>query len=164
MESTVKDKLLDRTGWMILEALQENCRISFKDLGRRVGLSTPAVIERVRRMEEAGIIEGYRAVINPRMVGYSFRVMLAVSSVYNNPDHVVMKALEELPEVIRCWSVTGANDFYMEALIPSMEFLQELLTRLSRHGRINTSIVLPQMGGSGKVSPPRDVLPDEAGR
>ncbi|EHM10857.1 transcriptional regulator [Thermanaerovibrio velox DSM 12556] len=149
-------KLLDPTGWRILEVLQENCRISYKELGRRVGLSTPAVIERVRRMEEEGIIEGYRAVVNPRKVGYSFRVMLAVSSVYNNPDHVVMKALEEVPEVIRCWSVTGSNDFYMEALIPSMEFLQELLTKLSQHGRIVTSIVLPVMGGSGRVTPPRE--------
>ncbi|WP_423218549.1 Lrp/AsnC family transcriptional regulator [Thermanaerovibrio acidaminovorans] len=154
------DRLLDETGWRILEELQENCRISYKELGRRVGLSTPAVIERVRRMEEAGIIEGYRAVVNPRRVGYSFRVMLAMSSIYSNPDDPIMRALEELPEVIRCWSVTGSNDFYMEALIPSMEFLEALLTRMSRHGRIVTSVVLPNLGGSGsgRVTRPREGL------
>jgi Lrp/AsnC family leucine-responsive transcriptional regulator len=62
--------------------------------------------------------------------------------------------------VIRCWSVTGSNDFYMEALIPSMEFLEALLTRMSRHGRIVTSVVLPNLGGSGsgRVTRPREGL------
>ena len=152
------EKLLDDTGWRILEELQGDARLSYKELGRRVSLSTPAVIERVRRMEEAGILEGYRGVVNPQKVGYAFRVILAVATVYNNPDHVIFRTLAEIPEVIRSWSVTGSNDFYLEALIPSMEFLEDLLVRLSAHGRITTSIVLPRMGGSERIPRPRHRL------
>ena len=152
------EKLLDDTGWRILEELQGDARLSYKELGRRVNLSTPAVIERVRRMEEAGILEGYRGVVNPQKVGYAFRVILAVATVYNNPDHVIFRTLAEIPEVIRSWSVTGSNDFYLEALIPSMEFLEDLLVRLSAHGRITTSIVLPRMGGSERIPRPRHRL------
>ena len=152
------EKLLDDTGWRILEELQGDARLSYKELGRRVNLSTPAVIERVRRMEEAGILEGYRGVVNPQKVGYAFRVILAVATVYNNPDHVILRTLAEIPEVIRSWSVTGSNDFYLEALIPSMEFLEDLLVRLSAHGRITTSIVLPRMGGSERIPRPRHRL------
>ena len=109
-------------------------------------------------MEEAGILEGYRGVVNPQKVGYAFRVILAVATVYNNPDHVILRTLAEIPEVIRSWSVTGSNDFYLEALIPSMEFLEDLLVRLSAHGRITTSIVLPRMGGSERIPRPRHRL------
>ena len=94
------EKLLDDTGWRILEELQGDARLSYKELGRRVNLSTPAVIERVRRMEEAGILEGYRGVVNPQKVGYAFRVILAVATVYNNPDHVILRTLAEIPEGI----------------------------------------------------------------
>lgn len=62
-------RLLDDTGWQILEELQGDARLSFSELGRRVGLSTPAVTQRVRRMEDAGIITGYRAVVDPATVG-----------------------------------------------------------------------------------------------
>ncbi len=64
------ERLLDETGWHLLEALQENARLSFSELGQRVGLSSPAVAERVRRMEDAGIITGYRAEVNTAKIGY----------------------------------------------------------------------------------------------
>ena len=113
-----------------------------------------------RLLDETGwrILEGCRGVVNPRKVGCSFRVILAVATVYNNPDHVILRTLAEIPEVIRSWSVTGSNDFYLEALIPSMEFLEDLLVRLSAHGRITTSIVLPRMGGSERIPRPRHRL------
>jgi Lrp/AsnC family leucine-responsive transcriptional regulator len=65
-----RERLLDATGWRILQELQQNARLSFSELGQRVGLSSPAVTERVRRMEEAGIITGYRAEINTAKVGF----------------------------------------------------------------------------------------------
>ena len=113
-----------------------------------------------RLLDETGwrILEGCRGVVNPQKVGYSFRVILAVATVYNNPDHVILRTLEEIPEVIRSWSVTGSNDFFIEVLVPSMEFLEDLLVKLSAHGRITTSIVLPRMGGSGRIPRPRNRL------
>ena len=72
------EKLLDETGWHILQALQENARLSFSELGQRVGLSSPAVAERVRRMEDAGIIKGYHAEIDTAKVGYPITAIIRI--------------------------------------------------------------------------------------
>jgi len=72
-------KLLDDLGWSILEVLQREARVSFSELGRRVGLSTPAVTERVRRMEEAGIITGYHAAVDPSKAGFPIVVYMRLA-------------------------------------------------------------------------------------
>src|SRR3954447_13901174 len=72
------EKLLDMVGWRILAELQEDGRVPFAELGRRVGLSTPAVIERVRRLEEAGIITGYHAAIDPTRIGLGLQALVRV--------------------------------------------------------------------------------------
>ena len=74
------ERLLDNTGWRILDELQENARLTFNELGRRVNLSAPAAAERVRRMEEAGIITGYRAEVNPEKVGFPLGAFLRVEA------------------------------------------------------------------------------------
>src|SRR5258708_24597288 len=83
MASKLK-RLLDEIGWSILTALQENARISFSDLGRRVGLSAPAVAVRVRRMEDAGIITGHRPAVAPERLGYSSVAIIPVSPPHGN--------------------------------------------------------------------------------
>src|SRR5215472_8883841 len=100
------ERLLDETGWHILEALQENARLSFSELGQRVGLSSPAVAERVRRMEDAGIITGYRAEVNIAKIGYPITAIMRL-----NPQGEKCTRLNslvrELPEVLECYRVTG---------------------------------------------------------
>ena len=137
-----KERLLDETGWHILEALQENARLSFSELGQRVGLSSPAVTERVRRMEDAGIITGYRAEVNTAKIGYPITAIIRVS---NSPGErcTRLSALAQvIPEVLECYRVTGSDSLIMKVMASSVEHLESLIDRISEHGQLTTSIVL----------------------
>src|SRR5580692_4149581 len=101
-------KLLDPIGWSILAELQENARIQLAELGRRVGLSNPAVIERVRKMEEAGIITGYRAEIDHRKVGLPVCAFIRVRVVGNVIPRVIEVA-RKMPEVYECYRIAGED-------------------------------------------------------
>jgi Lrp/AsnC family leucine-responsive transcriptional regulator len=136
------ERLLDETGWHILEALQENARLSFSELGQRVGLSSPAVAERVRRMEDAGIISGYRAEVNTAKVGYPITAIIRIS---NSPGERCTRLsawAQEIPEVLECHRVTGSDALIMKIMASSVEHLESLIDRLSEHGQLTTSIVL----------------------
>ncbi|MGC1781779.1 MAG: Lrp/AsnC family transcriptional regulator [Acidobacteriaceae bacterium] len=134
-------KFLDSIGWKILVHLQQNARIPFAELGRRVGLSTPAVMERIRRMEEAGIISGYQAEIDLSKIGYNILAFIRVSVVGNFMPRI-MKVARDMPEVLECHRVTGADSFIMKAAVESIDELEKLLDRLTPYVATTTSIVL----------------------
>ena len=136
------EKLLDETGWHILEALQENARISFSELGQRVGLSSPAVAERVRRMEDAGIISGYRAEVNTAKIGYPITAIIRISNAPGERCTRLSASAKEIPEVLECHRVTGSDSLIMKIMASSVEHLESLIDRLSEHGLLTTSIVL----------------------
>lgn len=146
---------LDEINWKILEELQINAKISFKQLAAKVNLSPTAVIERVKRMEEDEVIIGYTAVVNPRNVGYHLSALISMQTSYGNPDEIVHKVISNIPEVLSCWSITGTSDFLLEIQVPSLEFLEDLLTELSKHGKLTTSIVLPSSVTKKALRPPR---------
>jgi Lrp/AsnC family leucine-responsive transcriptional regulator len=150
---------VDEIGWIILDELQKNGRSSFKHLAEKVKLSPTAVIERVKRMEEEGIITGYGAIIDPRKVGYSLSAIINLSA---NPgsEQIINESLSRIPEVLSCWSLTGTNDFMLEIQVPSLEFLEELLTELARHGKLTTSIVLPSSEKRRIIHAPRMSMTD----
>jgi Lrp/AsnC family leucine-responsive transcriptional regulator len=135
------ERLLDETGWRILQALQENARLSFSELGLRVGLSSPAVAERVRRLEDAGIIKGYRAEIDTTKVGYPITAIIRLQAQGERctrfPAYV-----QEIPEVLECYRLTGSDALVMKVMIASVEHLEVIIDRLSAHGPLTTSIVL----------------------
>ncbi len=132
---------LDDIGWALLRELQENARLSFSELGRRVGLTPPAVADRVRRMEEAGIIRGYRLEIDHTLIGLPLTAVIRVT-------HRGVNCLElgrivsEYPEVLECHRLTGAESYSMKVALRSVEHLQELIDRLMPYGETVTSIVL----------------------
>ena len=135
------ERLLDATGWRILRELQENARLTFNELGRRVNLSAPAAAERVRKMEEAGIITGYRAEVDPRKVGFPLGAFLRVEA--PGVNHARLGTLaRESPEVLECHHVTGSESFQMRVVLTGTDHLQELLRELARWGSPTTSIVL----------------------
>jgi Lrp/AsnC family leucine-responsive transcriptional regulator len=142
MDSNLRnDKLLDQIGWKLLHELQVNGRLSYAELGRRVGLTTPAVVERVKRMEEAGIIVGYYADVNPMKVGMpitAFIRMSVVGDVFTRITSVVKNS----PEVVECHRGTGADSFIMKVHLRSVEHLESLIDRLTPYGTTSTSIVL----------------------
>ena len=135
------ERLLDETGWHILEALQENARLSFSELGQRVGLSSPAVAERVRRMEDAGIISGYRAEINTAKIGYPITAIMRMHSQGDRCTRLNAQ-VREIPEVLECYRVTGEDCHFMKVMVSSVEHLESLIDRLSMYGQVTTSIVL----------------------
>lgn len=149
---------IDETGWQILVELQKNARISFKQLAEKVNLSPTAVIERVKKMEEEGVITGYSAEINSRKAGFALWALLSMSINRGNPDPIVDKTLENIPEVISCWSVTGSIDVMLEVHVPSLEFLEDLLRELAKMGRITTHIVLPRSTKKRITFPPREIF------
>ncbi len=135
------EKLLDDIGWRILCALQEDARLSFAELGRRVGLSLPAVAERVRRLEEAGIITGYRAEVDTSRIG---RPMLAFIRV-NVPGErypAFTARVGNFAEVLECHHLTGSDSFILKVVTASVPKLEALITRLSHFGQTTTSLVL----------------------
>ncbi|GAC1417206.1 MAG: Lrp/AsnC family transcriptional regulator [Acidobacteriaceae bacterium] len=134
---------LDAIGWKILEGLQQNARQSFAELGRRVGLSTPAVAERVHRLEESGVITGYHASLNISKIGVPIRVLVRLT-IPGGELQVsrTVAALRHLPEISRCHRITGAESFVIEADVVSIRHLEALIDKLSGLGATSTSTVL----------------------
>jgi Lrp/AsnC family leucine-responsive transcriptional regulator len=134
---------LDATDWKLLEALQRNARLSFAELGRRVRLSTPAVAERVRRLEESGVICGYHASVNTARLGVPIRILLRLTIPGGELQiSRTVAAIKDLGEVSRCHRITGAESFVIEADVVSIRHMEALIDRLSALGATSTSTVL----------------------
>ncbi|MFZ1941050.1 MAG: Lrp/AsnC family transcriptional regulator [Terracidiphilus sp.] len=134
---------LDAIAWKILETLQQSARLSFAELGRKIGLSTPAVAERVRRLEEAGVITGYHAALDMAKLGVPIRVLVRLT-IHGGDLQVsrTVKAIKEMPEISRCHRITGAESFVIEADVVSIRHMEALIDRLSTLGATSTSTVL----------------------
>jgi Lrp/AsnC family transcriptional regulator, leucine-responsive regulatory protein len=134
---------LDAISWKILESLQHDARMSFAELGRKIGLSTPAVAERVRRLEEAGIITGYHAALDLARVGVPIRVLVRLT-IHGGDLQVsrTVTAIKEMSEISRCHRITGAESFVIEADVVSIRHLEALIDKLSTLGATSTSTVL----------------------
>jgi Lrp/AsnC family leucine-responsive transcriptional regulator len=133
--------LMDSIDWKILKELQTDARVSYAELGRRVGLTTPAVIERVRKLEDAGIITGYRAEIDAAKVGLPITAFIRMSITGVDYSRIIEVA-ENAPEVLECHRGTGGDSFIMKVAVSSVEHLQNLIDRLTPYGITTTSIVL----------------------
>lgn len=134
-------KLLDKVGWRLLEALQEDARLSFAELGRRVGLSLPAVAERVRRLEEAGLITGYHGQVNPAKLGLPITAFIR-QNVAPERYPTFIALISDLPEVIECHHLSGGDSFILKVITASIPHLEALIAQLRVHGQTTTSIVL----------------------
>jgi Lrp/AsnC family leucine-responsive transcriptional regulator len=139
--SLENERLLDDIGWHILQELQENARLSFAELGRRVGLSIPAVTERVHRMEDAGIITGYHADVNPEKVGLPIIAFIRMN-ITGNVSSQIVGLMNELTEVSECHRGTGGDSFIMKVRVSSISHLEHVIERLLPFGTTTTSIVL----------------------
>ena len=133
--------VIDEIGWQLLCDLQQNARLPFAELGRRVGLSLPAVAERVRRMEETGIIKGYRAEVSTEQLGLSMMVFIQLQTEAKHYPQLE-EQVERMPEVLECHHVTGVDSFIMKVVVASKEHLEEVIRSLSPFGQTTTSLVL----------------------
>jgi Lrp/AsnC family transcriptional regulator, leucine-responsive regulatory protein len=131
---------LDATNLLLLEELEADARTSNAELGRRVGLSAPAVAERLARLEESGAITGYRAEIDPAALGYSLSVVLRIRPAPRELGKVAELA-RRTPEVVECHRITGDDCYLMRGWVRDVEHLEELIDRFAPYGQTTTSIV-----------------------
>ena len=134
-------RILDQVGRQILTILQENARISYSELGRRVALSAPAVIERVRKMEDAGIISGYHTHVDPSKVGWPIMAFVSLSTRPELYARFIALAEQE-PGILECHHVSGSESFVMKVVAPSVQDLEAQIEQLSPFGQTKTLIVL----------------------
>ena len=134
------DDPIDGTARRILDELQRDGRVSLAELGRRVGLSPPAVAERVSRLERDGVITGYHARIDPRALGYSLGVVIRIRPA---PREIVKVAAlaRDTPEVVECHRITGEDCFFMKAYVRDVEHLEEVIDRFVIFGQTTSSIM-----------------------
>jgi len=134
------DYLIDDIDRQILACLAEDARLSLKVLSGKVGLSSPSTAERLKRLEEKGVIQGYGARINLAALGYSLQALVRVKPL-PGMLHKVEKMIQALPECIECDKVTGEDCFVMRLVVRSIDQLDVLLDGLADYAQSNTSIV-----------------------
>lgn len=133
--------MLDEIDQKLLHILQEDARTSYAELGRQVGLTTPSVIERVRKLEDSKIITGYRAEIDTARVGRPILAFVRMSITGVDYSHIIEVA-ESSNEVLECHRGTGEDSFIMKIAVSSVEHLQDVIDRLTPYGITTTTIVL----------------------
>ena len=131
---------LDKTDDKILSALSENARITTAALARLVGLSAPSVSERVKRLEEAGVIQGYTITINPAAFGRPISAWLRIRPTPGNYKKVV-EVITNISEIVECDRITGDDCFVARAHVSSMQELERVIDQLTPYGVTNTSII-----------------------
>lgn len=139
----------------IVQVLAQDGRISFADLGRQVGLSTSAVHQRVKRLEERGIITGYRAVVDYTKVGLPLTALMSVTPFDPAADDDVPERLHDIEEIVACWSVAGDENYVLLLRVARPQDLEELFARIRQQASVatNTTIVLstPWEGRLGRL-------------
>lgn len=131
---------LDGVDARLLRALADDARTSMAELARTVGLSSPSVSERIKRLEEAGVIEGYSVKINPGALGLPLAVWLRIRPIPGRL-HKVADILRDLPQIVECDRVTGEDCFIARAYVTSVEELERLIDQIIPYAMTNTSII-----------------------
>ncbi len=134
------DALLDATNRRLLEELQDDGRMSLAELGRRIGLSSPAVAERLRRLQDEGVITGFRAEVDPRRLGLSLGVIVRIRPAPRQLAAVAQLA-RETPEVVECHRVTGDDCYVMTAYVRDVAHLEELIDAFAAYGQTTSAIM-----------------------
>jgi Lrp/AsnC family transcriptional regulator, leucine-responsive regulatory protein len=139
MERRLKN--MDNLSWKILTELQKNARITASEIGRRVGLTAPAVAERISKMEDEGVIQGYRTVVDYDKLGFAVRVFIHYKCTALKEAEIV-KIVESIPQILEWYTVTGDNCMLMKVAVPTMKDLDLVLSQLGQYGVTSTSIIL----------------------
>ncbi len=146
----IKNSVLDEIDQALIALLADNARLSTAELARSVGLSAPSVAERLRRLEEDGVVRAYTVELDPKALGYTLTAIVRVRPLPGQP-HTVERLLVESPEVVDCDKVTGEDCFVARYLLRSIEELDPILERIAQRAQTSTSIV--------KASPVKRRLP-----
>jgi Lrp/AsnC family leucine-responsive transcriptional regulator len=136
----VNDELIDAVNIRLLKELQNHPRLTMSELGRRIGMSSPAVAERIRRLEEAGVLKGYFLELDPAALGLPIAAYVRIRP---NPGQLskIAALAQQTPEVVECHRVTGEDCFILKVYIPAIDQLDRLLDGFLLYGSTTTSII-----------------------
>lgn len=136
---------LDAVDLAILAALQANARVPYADLARAVALSAPSVADRVKRLEQLGVITGYHAAVAPAALGLGVVALVGIEQTDDGEQDAIAAALTDVPEVEDCWFVAGDQSFVLKVRVADVDDLERSLGRLRKIpgiARTRTTVVL----------------------
>ena len=133
--------LMDALNWKILKCLQENARQSNAKIGRIVGISSPAVSERIKKMEDVGVINGYKTIVSPYEVGYQLKAIITIRAFMGKLKPFLTK-VKSFDEVLNCYRITGNENFVLEVMLKNQKHLEQFIDQLISYGETKTQIVL----------------------
>jgi len=140
----------DDLNWSILRLLQENARYTNAEIGRKVGLSSPAVAERIKKMEDFGIITGYKVALNHIQSGYQLKAFVTLKAFMGKLKPFI-EQVKTYKEVRNCYRITGNENLLMEVVLADQFHLEEFIDRLLTYGEVRTSIVLSKVVESNPI-------------
>ncbi|MFI1743542.1 Lrp/AsnC family transcriptional regulator [Thalassobellus sediminis] len=132
---------LDALNWKILRCLQQNARQSNAEIGRQVGISSPAVSERIKKLEDAGIILGYKTIVSPLDMGYQLKAIITLRAFIGKLKPFLDK-VKTYDEVLNCYRITGNENIVMEVVLKNQKHLESFIDQLIIYGETKTQIVL----------------------
>ena len=143
---------LDQLNWKILQQLQRNARTSNSAIGRAVGISSPAVSERIKKMEDAGIIHSYRTVVSPFETGYQLKAIITLRAFMGKLKPFLDK-VQTYEEVLNCYRITGNENIVMEVVLRNQKHLEYFIDQLISYGETKTQIVLSHVVANNSIKP-----------
>lgn len=132
---------IDDLNWAILDCLQKNARESFANIGRKVGLTPPAVAERVKKMEDLGILLGYKAMVSHALTGHQLKAIITLRA-FMGKLKPFLEMVTSLDEVINCYRITGNENIVMEVVLQDQFHLEKFIDKLIQYGETRTHIIL----------------------
>ncbi len=132
---------IDKLNWLILEALQNNARMPLTEISKKVGLSSPSIAERIQKMEDLGIIKGYRATLDMEALGYLLGVYISIKIRFGRVQHFE-EFIKTVPEICECHKLTGHDCMLMKGYVKNPKHLEDLNGRLGDYGELTTSLIL----------------------
>ena len=141
---------IDTINWQILGHLQRNARESFANIGRKVGLTPPAVAERVKKMEDLGIITGYETRVSYVMAGHQLKAIIMLRAFMGKLKPFLDK-VKSFQEVINCYRITGNENIIMEVVLRDQSHLEKFIDELIVYGECRTHIVLSNVVANGPI-------------
>lgn len=148
---------VDKVNWKILKQLQVNARISMTDLGKVVGLTAPAVVERIKKMEDLGIIRGYYTQLSYIKTGYQLKAIITLK-VFMGRLKPFLEKVTGFEEVINCYRITGNENIIMEVVLRNQKHLELFIDELISYGETKTHIVLSNKIENAPIVPPSSMV------
>ncbi len=143
---------IDRVNWEILKCLQKNARMPNTQIGREVGISSPAVSDRIKKMEDSGIIDGYFTTVSPFEAGYQLKAIITLRAFMGKLKPFLEK-VQTFDEVLNCYRITGNENIVMEVVLKNQKHLESLIDQLIVYGETKTQIVLSQVVKNNSLKP-----------